>query len=233
MKTVYIQARDMGKLHFDDIIEALVDFRRVYGSPAQVIVLDAHLEPEVVRWKDGTGQYVAEHRPPDGYMMFGVPLIFMELEYPGMASGAIVLPSELFGESEMKITQVTVSIHEKRNHPYEFGHYDCSVTYSADLAGQDNVDEVTLALRGKARGHVEIECDRWLDTIHEKRRIGDIECRLHPMLESVANNYHKLSYAKRCVRQIRKLPQQLQEPWRGRLREALAGISQEAKKFTF
>lgn len=33
----------------------------------------------------------------------------------------------------MNVTQITVMVHEKRNHPHEYGHYDAEVRYTAEI----------------------------------------------------------------------------------------------------
>ena len=65
----------------------------------------------------------------------------------------------------MKITHVEVEVHEKRNHPYEYGHYDASVRLCADVDDTDGVHAVIDELRDIARWHVKTECDQWRNSL--------------------------------------------------------------------
>jgi hypothetical protein len=67
----------------------------------------------------------------------------------------------------MEITSVTVSVHEKRNHPHEFGHYDCDVRFTADLEDGEDADLVARQLRHRAGVQVAAECDAWVEGIEE------------------------------------------------------------------
>lgn len=65
------------------------------------------------------------------------------------------------------IKEVTVTVHEKRNHPYEFGHFDCSISLVAELPDLSYIQHETMIsdriaeLRAEALAHVQEECDRW------------------------------------------------------------------------
>lgn len=67
----------------------------------------------------------------------------------------------------MEITSVTVSVHEKRNHPHEFGHYDCDVRFTADLEEGEDADQAIRMLRHRAGVQVAAECDAWVEGIEE------------------------------------------------------------------
>jgi len=70
----------------------------------------------------------------------------------------------------MIITEVTVSVHEKRNHPHEYGHYDAEVRLTAQLSPDDHDDVVTSDLLAKAAAHVKAECDRFIEQVEQERR---------------------------------------------------------------
>ena len=59
----------------------------------------------------------------------------------------------------MRVTEVTVEVHEKRNHPHEYGHYDCSVTLAAVLDDWEPSDASISELRAMAAAHVKHHLD--------------------------------------------------------------------------
>lgn len=69
----------------------------------------------------------------------------------------------------MKITTVTVEIHEKRNHPHEYGHRDAQVAYTADLDEGEEADAAVVQLQLQARQRVEAELDRWIAEVEQQR----------------------------------------------------------------
>lgn len=69
----------------------------------------------------------------------------------------------------MDVTEISVMVHEKRNHPYEYGHYDCEVRLSAHLGPDENVDEAAMALRDRAASQVRLHLDGWIDGIETSR----------------------------------------------------------------
>ena len=80
----------------------------------------------------------------------------------------------------MKITQVEVAVHEKRNNPFAFGHYDCGVTLTAEYAEDAEHAELDVNLydlRDVARGHVAAECDSWERGVRRDRRYQAEEAR--------------------------------------------------------
>lgn len=79
----------------------------------------------------------------------------------------------------MKITTLTVEIHEKRAHPSERGHYDSRVSLTAWIDDGENYENVALDLKNKAGAMVTSECDSWVSKIltrgkHDTARI-DLE----------------------------------------------------------
>lgn len=62
----------------------------------------------------------------------------------------------------MIIREVTVVAHEKRNHPYEYGHRDAEVRLTATIEDGDNLEDVLVSLRTRARLHVNQELLWWI-----------------------------------------------------------------------
>jgi hypothetical protein len=122
----------------------------------------------------------------------------------------------------MDITQITVTIHEKRNHPSEYGHYDASVTLVANLRETDDPRDVVVRLRNSARKHVRQECDGWIASIKEQERISSLIAHAESHIRSVS--VRKLHYAKLAVKFIRQLPGEHQRPLREKLRLKLAEV---------
>lgn len=72
----------------------------------------------------------------------------------------------------MKVTQVQVTVHEKRNHPHEYGHYDAEVRLTADLEEGDTVAGTLDTLRTMARVEVKQECDGWIESIQIEHELA-------------------------------------------------------------
>lgn len=123
----------------------------------------------------------------------------------------------------MIVREVTVSIHEKRNHPYEYGHYDASVSYTAEIAEDDDVGDVTARLIIRAESHVKAECDEWIAGVHEQNRIDQFEGSLEQRLQNIRSGWQPLKHAKQFLRRAAEgLPPDRYELWRERLRQALS-----------
>jgi uncharacterized protein with PIN domain len=79
----------------------------------------------------------------------------------------------------MNIQSVTVEIHEKRNHPHEYGHYDALVAYTAQVEEGESAEDVINRLRVLARQQVEAECDRWIKEIELEVKRAEAKQRLY------------------------------------------------------
>ena len=83
----------------------------------------------------------------------------------------------------MNITQITVSIHEKRNHSHEYGHYDAEVRYTADVTPDDDILKRTKELQYLAGSFVAAKCHEWIKGIDLERQIEEsrqsFRSRLH------------------------------------------------------
>lgn len=123
----------------------------------------------------------------------------------------------------MNVTQVTTTIHEKRNHPHEYGHYDASVTLTADVEPGESAGDVINDLRDIARLHVASELDSWIAKIEEQRRVDRIK-------QSLGTQMYQLRYARteeerehsiaEALETISELPDYLQENWKAKLEQA-------------
>ena len=87
----------------------------------------------------------------------------------------------------MKYQTVSVSIHEKRNHPHEYGHFDASVSYTVQVEDGDDSDSVTEYLREKARIHVEGELDAKVAQVNLEEERKDARDSLRWIIERAKN----------------------------------------------
>ncbi len=83
------------------------------------------------------------------------------------------------------VTEVTVEVHEKRNHPFEYGHYDCSARVTAKVEPEDSVDVTLFALRKQARFHVKQECDEWENGLREQNRLEHLRGSINSRMNSL------------------------------------------------
>ena len=124
----------------------------------------------------------------------------------------------------MNVTQVTVTIHEKRNHPFEYGHYDASVTLTGNIESNDLPTMVITDLKYMARGHVIEELDLWTNRVKEEKRVNDICENLSydlGYLRKSTVGRTRLEYAKRAVKKVKKLPVRMWGEWIEEIRQAL------------
>lgn len=82
----------------------------------------------------------------------------------------------------MNITEITVTAHEKRNHPYEYGHYDAEVSYTATVGVADDILRVTKELQYLADSFVREKCDQWINLINLERKVAEFEARFRSKL---------------------------------------------------
>lgn len=134
-----------------------------------------------------------------------------------------------------RVKEVVVSVHEKRNHPFEFGHYDASVTFTitADPNRRDQPDYMQgLTRLWQTRAHQIVceRCDGWEAGVREQRRIADVVGDLSRACNHIRSGYDILPTAKHAVELIRQLPFEDESAWREVIREALATGKKEALK---
>jgi hypothetical protein len=121
----------------------------------------------------------------------------------------------------MTITQVTVSAHEKRNHPYEYGHRDSGIELTATMVGTNFVPAEIETLQNYARMYVDKELDAWIQKIEKERQLDGIRMDLSNMVYTLENTSHPLSTAKRILTSIKRLPLEEQDGWRKKVKFAL------------
>jgi len=79
----------------------------------------------------------------------------------------------------MRITEVTVGVHQKKNHPYEYGNFDCEVRLTAVVGDDDCIDDVVKGLRNQAGDHVRNECSLFIARVEKEReRDYDLEAAM-------------------------------------------------------
>lgn len=84
----------------------------------------------------------------------------------------------------MNITEITVSAHEKRNHPYEYGHYDAEVSYTATVGVADDILKVTKELQYLADSFVREKCDQWISLVNLERKVAAFEATFRSRLNN-------------------------------------------------
>lgn len=125
-------------------------------------------------------------------------------------------------KTTMKVFEVSVTIHEKRNHPHEYGHYDCSVTLDATVESGESADAVVWSLRERARAQVELECDDWIKKIVAEGRVQVAEDRIQNCLHYLPSE--PPFYEAECREAIAQLPEDHQASWLVKLEKALAAL---------
>lgn len=124
----------------------------------------------------------------------------------------------------MKVTQVTVTVHEKRNHPHEFGHYDCSVALTAEVGAELEAHDAIALLRAKARVQVLEECANWETNVRREGRIAKLVRELESELANIRRWVSQESLQDRmcaCLDIIRCLPEDDRGKWKDGLAEAM------------
>jgi hypothetical protein len=92
----------------------------------------------------------------------------------------------------MDIKEITVAIHEKRNHPFEYGHYDCEVRLVAEATPypDSDIDE----LRNIARAKVREELDDWEQSILANKEKEDRRVNVEHQIHNLSYQYGKPDY---------------------------------------
>lgn len=137
----------------------------------------------------------------------------------------------------MKVTEVTVTIHEKKNHPHEYGHYDASVTLTARPEQDEHCDNVIESLQREARRRVIEEIDSWIAFINYEKRQQELRDAAEDHIERASwtqgsieeyQNAYRFKQARLALRAIHGLEESLErEDMKNRLRKAL----RESKKY--
>jgi hypothetical protein len=120
----------------------------------------------------------------------------------------------------MNVKTITVEIHEKRNHPHEYGHYDARVSYTVELEEGDSPEMATLAYLSTARQQVVTECDRWIAEIEHKRQVEEAKRELHWILERAKSSGVQDNDAENFEENLLALPTEQQDEYRAKLEAA-------------
>lgn len=103
----------------------------------------------------------------------------------------------------MRVTEVSVSVHEKRNHPTEYGHRDCSVQIVASVEHLEAADVVARELLGKATAHVQRELGEWITVIEQDYRLAEVRSEVHFQMRQLRVSFSG-EIAKRTLAAIRE-----------------------------
>lgn len=125
----------------------------------------------------------------------------------------------------MQVTNVTIDIHEKKNHPHEFGHFDARCSMSAQIGESEDGDDVADDLRTLCRAHVQSEIDRWLEDVQADRDAAVAESQIG----SVARGWNMEHHYDQANDYIGRLPDRWQQRADG-LRQALELAWQSGKQ---
>lgn len=123
----------------------------------------------------------------------------------------------------MKIQSVTVEIHEKRNNPNAYGHYDSRVAYTADLDDGEEAKAVVEQLQFVARQQVAIECDRWEAEVKLQEKRSNARTNLDWIIDRVLGSGLDDRDARQFEKNLEPLLEEEQTEFRGKLEKAQAG----------
>lgn len=122
----------------------------------------------------------------------------------------------------MKITQVVVEIHEKRNHPNAYGHYDARVSYTAELLDGEYAADTVEKLQFVARQQVAAECDRWIEEIKTREAQESARRDLQWIVDRLENRLPNDHDTADFEGKIALLPGGEHPEWRDKLAKAQA-----------
>lgn len=120
----------------------------------------------------------------------------------------------------MKYQTISISIHEKRNHPHEYGHFDASVSYTVQVEEGEDADHITKVLCDRARDHVEGELDAKVAQVNLEREREDARRNL----DFIVGRAEHSEYSQRDERDFNKhrqlLPDDERVEWVSKLNKA-------------
>lgn len=122
----------------------------------------------------------------------------------------------------MKVQTVTVEIHEKRNHPNAYGHYDARVNYTVQVDDGEDATEVVGQYQFIARQQVADECDRWEREIKLEVERESARGSLQWIVDRADNGQEHDSDADKFEKSLALLPAEEQAEWRTRWVDAKA-----------
>lgn len=120
----------------------------------------------------------------------------------------------------MKIQTVTVECHEKRAHPSEMGHYDSSVSYTAEVDEGEIPEKVVERIQFVARQQVAAECDRWIAEIKTREAQESARRDLQWIVDRLENRLPIDTDAEQFEKKLTLLPENEHPEWRAKLKAA-------------
>lgn len=120
----------------------------------------------------------------------------------------------------MKVTQVVVEAHEKRSHPSEHGHRDASITYTAEIHGNEDFNEAVSNLRLAARWHVADELDKWIAEIKTREAQDKARNDLQWIVDRLENRLPTDKDTEQFEDKLALLPDNEHADWRIKLKAA-------------
>lgn len=134
-------------------------------------------------------------------------------------------------ESTMKIQTVTVEIHEKRNNPNAYGHYDSRVAYTAEVQDGEEAKDVVEQLQFIARQQVAIECNRWEAEVKREEQRNSARSSLRWIVDRAKNSLQGESDVKEFEKNVSLLPLDEQAEYRTRLEESIEEFRGDTRKY--
>lgn len=131
-----------------------------------------------------------------------------------------------------QVRSIRVSIHEKRNNPHAYGHYDADVSYEVatlDPLTEAELDALTAFWLEKARKVAIAECDRWEAQVRLEEEIARAKERAESVLEAL--RWHDPSIGEQDVfaKAIDLLPPAEQKQYLDRWDRAVAAFNAKTK----
>lgn len=120
----------------------------------------------------------------------------------------------------MKYQTITVGIHEKRNHPTEYGHFDANVSYTVQVEDGEDIHSATEFLRAKARQHVEAELDAKIAQVNLEEERKQARSSLAWIIDRAERNEHTELDAAQFEKNLQCLEPDEQTEYRGKLDKA-------------
>lgn len=120
----------------------------------------------------------------------------------------------------MKYQTITVGIHEKRNHPTEFGHFDANVSYTVQVEDGEDIHRATEFLRKKAREYVEAELDARIAQVNLENERREARSSLRWIVGRASHDSYEEQDAQAFETHLLTLPSDEQTDWRAKLGKA-------------
>jgi len=132
----------------------------------------------------------------------------------------------------MQIREISVTIHEKRNHPYAYGNYDCEVRLTAALGEEDDgrEDDCIDELADTARANVLAELDAWEDGVIQEHELQERINRIGNRISDLGWRYGNEDFEDRVLAildEIELLPEEMRDKF---IKELDLGVKESKSK---